>query len=202
VVDNTNQVTQRDIRFIALPKHGRSATGNAGLAAATGRWCLFLDDDDLLFADHIETLVNALLEQPDVVAAYSPAWEIVTDSSKFQQGQYTEISHQTPEALRQDFDDEVLKHHNYMAIQSVLFERQLFEQRGGFEEDMDALEDWLLWVKYAVGNRFKYVPKVTSMYRTPAHPLVSAKRKEALDTAYALAQEKLAVYLETFKRES
>jgi glycosyltransferase involved in cell wall biosynthesis len=202
VVENINHVTKQNIRFIALPKLGRSATGNAGLSAATGHWCLFLDDDDLLFADHVETLVNAILEQPDLVAAYSPAWEIITDSSKFQEGEYAELSHKTPEALYQDFDIEVLKHHNCMAIQSVLFERRLFEERGGFEENMDALEDWLLWLKYAIGNRFKYVPKVTSMFRTPANPIVTAKRNEALHTAYTSAQQKLSIYLQAFNNES
>lgn len=201
VVDNLNQVTQRTIRFIALPKCGRSATGNAGLAAATGRWCVFLDDDDLLFADHVETLVSALLNQPNAAAAYSPAWEIVTDSSKLQSGKYVEVSHKTPAALCQDFDYEILKHHNYMAIQSVLFERHLFEERGGFEEDMDALEDWLLWIKYAEGNCFKYVPKVTSMYRVPASTVDMDRRQAAFDTAYTVAQQKLS-YLEAVKSES
>lgn len=202
VVDNINTVTGKNIRFLPQPKCGRSATGNAGLAAATGRWCLFLDDDDLLFADHVENLVTALLDQPDAVAAYSPAWEITTDGSKLHNGEYVEVSHKMPPALSQDFDIDVLKHHNFMAIQSVLFERRLFEERGGFEEDMDALEDWLLWLKYALGNKFKYVPKVTSMYRVPACPSNGAKRQAALHDAYELAQNKLATYLEEFGNES
>jgi glycosyltransferase involved in cell wall biosynthesis len=198
VVDNVSQVTARAIRFIAQPKVGRSTIGNVGLATATGRWCLFLDDDDLLFSDHVEVLVNTLLEHPDVVAAYSPAWEILTDSSKLQSGDYAEVRYAVPQALQQEFDGEILRHHNYMAIQSVLFERHLFEERGGFEEDMDALEDWLLWLKYAINNRFKYVPKVTSMYRTPANPLANTQRQATLDNAYALAQERLSAYLEKF----
>ena len=202
VVDNINEVTGSNIRFLPQPKCGRSATGNAGLAAATGRWCVFLDDDDLLFSDHVEVLVTALLNQPDLVAAYSPAWEILTDTARLQSGEYVEVRHQTPPNLRQEFDFEIIKHHNYMAIQSVLFERKLFEERGGFEEDMDALEDWSLWLKYAIGNRFVYVPKVTSMYRTPANPIINTQRQAILDDAYALAQERLVNYLETFQRAS
>jgi len=202
VVDNINTVTGKNIRFLPQPKCGRSATGNAGLAAATGRWCLFLDDDDLLFADHVENLVTALLDRSDVVAAYSPAWEITTDVSKLHNGKYMEVSHTMPQALSQDFDIDVLKHHNFMAIQSVLFEHRLFEERGGFEEDMDALEDWLLWLKYALGNKFKYVPKVTSMYRVPACPSNSAKRQAVLHEAYELAQQKLSTYAEAFNSES
>jgi GT2 family glycosyltransferase len=57
VVDGISRITGRPIQFIGLEKVGRSAAGNAGMSVATGRWCLFLDDDDLLFADHVEVLV-------------------------------------------------------------------------------------------------------------------------------------------------
>jgi len=190
IVDNISQATGGAIHFIKLDKLGRSAAGNAGLAAAKGHWCLLLDDDDLLFSDHIEVLANTLINQGDAVAAYSLAWEVITDNSRLKEGEYSEVTHRVPLPLRQNFDYEVLKHHNFMAIQSVLFERRLFEERGGFEVDMDALEDWVLWKKYAHGNRFQYVPKVTSIYRTPASPSIIARRQEAFDAAYPLALAK------------
>ena len=188
VVAEINKATSKSSQFIKLDKLGRSATGNAGLLAAKGRWCLFLDDDDLLFSDHIEILVNTLLEKTDTVAAYSLAWEVLTQTSEFDKGEYFEIDHRIPSALRQEFDYETLFHHNFMSIQSVLFNRQLFEDRGGFEEDMDALEDWVLWKKYAaLGNKFAYVPKVTSMFRTPSDPDKTRQRIDAFDLAYPLA---------------
>lgn len=77
-----------------------------------------------------------------------------------------------------------------MAIQSVLFERRLYQQRGGFETDMDALEDWVLWLRYAYGHQFVYVPKVTSMFRTPAKFSDTTSRQEALNAAYIEAQKR------------
>lgn len=192
VVENVSQVTGKEVKFIGLSKLGRSAAGNTGLAAAQGRWCLFLDDDDLLFADHIESLVVTLLENTDTVAAYSLAWEVVTDSANLSSGSYLEVEHTVQSLHRQYFDYAVLRHHNFMSIQSVLFERQLFEERGGFDLDMDALEDWVLWAKYAMGNRFHYLPKVTSMYRTPlAMPHIS-ERNRNLGLAYPLASARIA----------
>ena len=160
-------ITGRPVRFFGLDKVGRSAAGNRGLAEARGRWCLFLDDDDLLFADHVEVLVQALAQHAGAAAAYSLSWEVATDATTLAAGGYTELSHGVPTVHREPFGHAALRHHNLMAIQSVLFERRLFEERGGFDEDMDALEDWTLWNVYAHGRLFVHVPKVTSLYRTP-----------------------------------
>ena len=51
------------------------------------------------------------------------------------------------------FSRPAMWHHNYMPIQSVLFHRSLFEQHGGFAEDMDQLEDWNLWTRYECCKR-------------------------------------------------
>jgi GT2 family glycosyltransferase len=186
--------TGRTIRFIANSKSGRSKAGNTGMSAARGRYCVFLDDDDLLFADHVETLANALLAKSDAVASYTPAWDVVTDTTELAQGSYFENTHQLPAVLVQEFDYATLLHHNCFAIQSVLFDRSLFEERGGFDEDMDALEDWLLWLRYAKNNRFVYVPKVTSMFRTPADSVKVKERNEIFERAYPLALTRSQAY--------
>lgn len=184
VIANLELHFQTKINYIPLAKLGRSAAGNAGLQAATGRWCVFLDDDDLFFCDHIECLVNALTVETDAVAAYSLAWDITTAYPQEPGDDYHETSWVVPRALRGAFDPVALRRQNCMAIQSVLFERQLFLQRGGFETDLDALEDWVLWNIYAHRNTFIHVPKVTSVFRTPADARLRAARNEVFANAY------------------
>jgi GT2 family glycosyltransferase len=186
------------VRFVGLDKVGRSAAGNAGLRAARGKWCVFLDDDDLLFADHLEVLVGAV-EQNQTKAAYTLAWEVPTVfTSNGASTSYEELSHNIPDVLRQDFDHAVLRHHNFLPIQSVLFERSLFEERGGLEEDMHALEDWVLWNKYAVGNSFKFVRKTTSLYRVPASSDSAISRIGVLTDAYPTALSRIALNEERY----
>ncbi len=182
VVDQIARHTPHAVRYLPLPKVGRAEAGNRGLAEAQGAFFLFLDDDDLLYADHLETLVRALHDDPQAAAAYSLALEIPTtlrpDGSLHEEEPILHPGHLQP------FDPEVLAHHNYIPIQALLFARRLWETRGGFDPSLEVLEDWNLWQRYAQGERFCYVPKVTSLYRTPADPAERLRRQARLDAAY------------------
>ena len=144
---------------------------------------MFLDDDDLLFADHVEALAGAMLNDEGLSAAYSLAYEVHTRVSEDRES-YTEELFHTPHLFRQEWDYEVLSDHNFIPIQAILFKRGLYEQRGGFETDLDQLEDWNLWLRYGYGNRFSFVPKTTSLFRSPSDFSVRSARHTLLHDAY------------------
>jgi GT2 family glycosyltransferase len=172
------------LKYLHMAKVGRCVAGNGALEAAKGRYCLFLDDDDLLFADHVEVLCAALINKPLAVGAYSPAMEIHTDIVDKETGKYMETQYSFPAGLSQEYSFEKLRQHNYIAIQSILFDRQLYVERGGFDTNLDYLEDWNLWVRYGWNNTFVYVPKLTSMYRVPASQSEFQRRFDLLNGAY------------------
>jgi glycosyltransferase involved in cell wall biosynthesis len=177
-----------DIRYEATGgSGGRSRAGNRALALATGEWMNFLDDDDLLFADHVEVLVGAALAA-GTKGAYGLAWETKTLVRDRAAAEYEETMHAT--VHRQPFDRITLWHHNYLPIQAVLFHRSLYERHGGFAEDMDQLEDWNLWTRYTLEDDFVLVEKTTSKYRVPAETRGAAERQALLDRAYADALDR------------
>ncbi len=110
-----------------------------------------------------------------------------TDGARIAQGIYEENIPKLLPTLWQEFDVGLLRQFNFIAIQSILFERALFDTRGGFVEELDALEDWNLWVRYARGNHFAYVPNVTSMFRTPASQDDACNRQYLLNSHYKIA---------------
>lgn len=175
------------VRYLSCDKVGRSVTGNTGLAAARGEYLMFLDDDDLLFPDHVEVLMAELKKYTQLDAAYSLAMQVYTkrNGDDYQETRFEDVG-----VFRQEWDYKVLEDHNFMPIQSVLFHRRLYEHWGGFEVDMDQLEDWNLWLRYGYGSTFKYVPKTTSLFRVPADDKIRLQRHLTLHNAYEMAQSR------------
>lgn len=176
------------VRYQACEKKGRSYIGNKGVEISKGRYCLFLDDDDLIFPDHISILVDAIYKNTNVKASYSLAWEVLTEIKS--DNSYIEREYRFNDIFEQEFDREKLLKYNYIPIQCILFSKDLFDNYGGFEEDMDQLEDWNLWTKYALVSNFKFVNKITSLYRTPYSINIRNERAAKLDAAYQDALKK------------
>ena len=169
-------------RFLACPKRGRSHAGNRALEAASGQLCVFLDDDDLFFPDHLETLVAAFKSQPQAVAVYSLAWELPGDIDYASQT-YTECSAIAHRSQRM-FDYARMLDTNFIPIQCVAFRRSLFTCMGGFDESLEYLEDWNLWLRYSMAGDFICVPKTTSLYRVVADTAKSLVRTQSMRDAY------------------
>ncbi|WP_369792824.1 glycosyltransferase family 2 protein [Thiomonas sp. FB-Cd] len=173
-------------RFIECPPEGRSHAGNEALKQATGAFCMFLDDDDLLYADHVESLYVALEKEAGATAAYALSFEVrVADDG----GARVDGAFSTPSIFRQPWDYDVLLDHNFIPIQSILFKRELFRDYGGFARELDQLEDWNLWLRYGYRNRFVYLQKTTSIFYTPIRAKDRLRRHLALHQAYIQAKE-------------
>ena len=172
-------------------RRGRSAAGNLALSMATGEYLTFLDEDDLLYADHIEVLLAAL-RRDGTRAAYALAIEVPTRIESLDPLRYVEVERHAAVVHRQRFSRAVLWHHNYMPIQSVLFHRSLYDTLGGFDEQLETLEDWNLWTRYALEHPFTFVPKVTSRYRVPAGGVEQRRRSVTMDACREAALARLA----------
>ncbi|WP_250526174.1 glycosyltransferase family 2 protein [Caballeronia sp. GAWG2-1] len=166
---------------------GRSAAGNRALAAAQGEWMCFLDDDDQLYGDHLELLIRAALTN-QTNAAYGAADFVPSAISPAIDGG-VKIEEGEPYVHFRPFSQLAMWQENLVTIQSVVFNRKLYERHGGFDESMDQLEDWLLWTRYALDGDFLAVPKTTSRARVPQSRNVATERQAKLHHSYAVATE-------------
>jgi glycosyltransferase involved in cell wall biosynthesis len=69
-------------------------------------------------------------------------------------------------------------------MRNPLFSRRLFDEIGGYDEQLAIYEDWKLKLELALRTRVKYVPGVYSVYRTGpggAHKLPAAEHLRAIE---------------------
>lgn len=65
------RATTPSLRVVAQTNGGQLSAMRAGILAATGDWCAFLDADDLWDPAHLENAARALRDHPAVSAYYS-----------------------------------------------------------------------------------------------------------------------------------
>lgn len=185
-LDISREMIEKDFGDLKVIYHatnekvGRGRAANIALGLSNGEFINFLDDDDLFFADHVEVLISALLRKNDYSAAYSLAFEsMINVKSTGPFYDYRVIFYDI--VYNQKFSLSSLFERNYFPIQSVMFSRNLYENLGGIDESFEVLEDWDLWLKYAIFNNFIFVEKVTSIYRVPSSIEKYNQRKQLLE---------------------
>jgi Glycosyl transferase family 2 len=124
------------IRWFDLPKAPRSgyANRNIALRQARGRYVAYAQHDDIMFPDHIESLI-ATIEASGADWAYSrPLW-VTADGVVL------------PFSVNLTYGDELdnfLKVENYIPSSCVMHTRRALE-RVGFWPENEADADWLCW---------------------------------------------------------
>ena len=186
IVDSVAAKYGNRISYVKSDGVGRSHCGNYGASQATGDYLCWLDNDDVFYADHIETLVRGLNKTDNAVCSYSLAWDALSDTNN---GRIEETKFLLPALHNQPYDKQRLLTENFIPIQAIIFKKSLFDLYGGFEESFSQLEDWNLWTRYAQVGPFAYTPKVTSFYRTPLNSKMRQERHQMLNNAYETVQK-------------
>lgn len=173
-------------------RSGRTHAGNIGLSLAQGKYINFLDEDDILLPRHIEVLTQALENSP-----YHVAYSIAEEQQIHVLGRSPYRFKTKRKLVRYNypFNRLLLCHMNLFPIQSVMFERAVYESCGGFDESMDMLEDWDLWLRYALQYDFLHVEEITSVYYTPYKGKKKRSRDISLKAPVVSTAERLEKYL-------
>ena len=174
------------IRAIEHPGHvnlGTSASRELGLRSARGTLLLYLDADDILFVDAIETLRAALDRHPGTDAAlaatlfwnWHPDFRLRRDT---RQDLRTWVGvHRAPRLLTEMTRDEYL----HPANCSSLFRRQVLLDLGGFEAAFTGMyEDTVLLAKVLLERPVVMIDACVSAYRM--HPSSQCHRAAAAGT--------------------
>jgi glycosyltransferase involved in cell wall biosynthesis len=142
-VDNTAQVATRypGVRCIRQDNRGLAAARNTGLRASQGDYLVFLDADDRLLPGALEAGLNCLIAHPEHAFVSGHYRYIAADGSFLVEHPQEKIEEDHYLALLQG---------NYIGMHAtVMYQRAVLEQVGGFNASLPACEDYDLYLRIA-----------------------------------------------------
>lgn len=162
--------TSIPLRLIQESRRGAGAARNAGLRAAEGAWCAFLDCDDEWTETYLAEMRAAIGARPAVLYA---------GGAVLAQEDFRRVS--APRFGRSAFNHLLLV--NDVSTSSVMVDRGAALAVGGFAENLlvpAGCEDWALWLKMVQYGEALAVPRA----RAVRHELVDSPRRLGDDVLY------------------
>lgn len=136
-------------------RHGSAVTRNRALSRVATEWVAFLDDDDYLLPDHIETLVSHARET-GVDVAYAGCRVTGPDGENIPlQEEWGRFG--------KPFDGELLRQASHLPVTSLVRTKMAQQAWFGPPAGVDTpYDDWGFYLRLLdLGATFSHVPKVT-----------------------------------------
>jgi len=143
------------IIYKSVPHFGNhSKPKNEGIKLSKGEYICFLDDDNEFRSDHLQVLLNAFKNNPQLDIAYGDRWII------------DELLQMEPQlGVSSDFNPYILMQRNFIDTSDFLIKRESMFKLGGWDEEYKRMLDWNLMVRAAKsGMKFQRVPLIITNY--------------------------------------
>ncbi len=183
-------INDENIRYYRLDRNkGAGGARNFGVSKAQYDMIAFLDSDDTWHPDKIEKQIKLKNDNADLRLIYS-AYERIYDSSR-------EIHPDMNDNRMLDGDmlSQIL-FENTVGTPTILMEKSLFDEIGGFDEELRSLEDWDMVIRAAKMTEFGFVPEVLvdALYLNDG---VTANMDEYFKSRCLMMQKYRQEYLDT-----
>jgi glycosyltransferase involved in cell wall biosynthesis len=136
------------IKLIRYQKNkGAAFARNRGLEVAENDWIGYLDSDNKMHDDFLETFVDNIKKNPKTKVFYA---KIKNSNSQI------EIGHEF------EFDELTIR--NFIDLGAFIHSIDIFKEVGGFNTELSRLIDWDLIIKYTERYKPKFIEKVLLDY--------------------------------------
>lgn len=136
---------------------------NQLLRRCRGKYICYLGDDDILYPNHVATLIDALEGQDEYAVAYTDLYKahcrVLPDGRRMILAKNVEVS--------RDFDRTTLMQFNHVQHVAMMHRRDLLEKTGLYNENLNVLVDFDLTRRMSFFTDFKHIREVTGEFYAP-----------------------------------
>ncbi len=144
--DDTKQVVESiaandsRVRFIEYhPARGGNVARNTGVEAAGGEFVAFLDDDDAWYPEKLEKQLAIMQSDARIGLVYTGVKTIFVNEG---------LAYSSNPKCCGDLHERILLNNCVGSTSTVMVRRALFEKTGLFDEQLKALQDYDLWIRF------------------------------------------------------
>jgi len=143
------------IRQVKNKRNGAPSARNYGLSLSNGKYIQFLDSDDLLLPDKIESGIN-ILSSTDADIVYSKAQHVERDGTLMEQYWGRAMQNNSSDCF--EFPWQTM---------CALYTKDIINRIGNWNEELIINQDWEFALKFVInGCQIHFINEVQSYYRT------------------------------------
>ncbi len=151
-MDETKNIQKdfKNVKYFYQKNSGVSSARNHGIKAAKSEWIAFLDDDDEWCKDKLQTQATFHKKHKNIPISFTDEiW--IRDEKRVK----------VPKKYQKNEDDILQKCLKYcfLAPSSAMIKKDLFDEVGYFDENLEVCEDYDMWIKIALLYQIGIIPK-------------------------------------------
>ena len=141
------EIESGKIKLFNTNHDGVCKARNIGLKEANNDWIAYVDSDNIVIGDFLRTFCMAISENPDIRLFYGKTRRVRSDR-----------------VIGRTFDYSKLVKKNFIDLGTFVHHKSVYNENGGFDENMTRLVDWDLIARYTERNKVFFIDKIVLLY--------------------------------------